>query len=382
MAATSSPFVSLRLARIPDELRGAGLDALVVTHLPNVRYLTGFSGSAGAVVLFADRAVLVVDFRYVTTAREISAASGSEIAIEVADRTYDEAIAAVLRREDARRIGIEAAYMPVGRFNRLSAALASGSPSPLGSGSGESCPSLVPTERFVERARVVKDAGEVKTLREGAKRLSAVAREAAAFVRAGRSERDIAADIDAAVRRAGFERPAFETIVAGGPNSALPHARPGRRAVLQGEGVVLDFGGVYDGYCVDLTRTLHLGERQPAFRRLFAAVADAHAAAIAAVRPGIRPSDIDAAARDTLARHGLAEAFGHGTGHGLGLEVHEEPRITRAELAQPDAPVEPGMVFTIEPGAYVPGTGGVRIEDDVLVVDDGCEVLTDVPIEL
>jgi Xaa-Pro aminopeptidase len=380
MAATISPFVSSRLARIPAELRGAGLDALVVTHLPNVRYLTGFSGSAGAVVLFAERAVLVVDFRYVTSAREIAAASGGEIAVEVAERTYDEAIAAVLRREDARRIGIEAAYMPVGRFNKLSAALASGPPSPLGS--EEACPSLVATERFVERARVVKDAGEVKTLREGARLLSAVAREAAAFVRAGRSERDIAADIDAAVRRAGFERPAFETIVAGGPNSALPHARPGRRIVQQGEGVVLDFGGVYDGYCVDLTRTLHLGERGPAFRRLFAAVADAHAAAIAAVRPGIRPSEIDAAARDTLARHGLAEAFGHGTGHGLGLEVHEEPRITRVALAQPDAPVEPGMVFTIEPGAYVPGAGGVRIEDDVLVVDDGCEVLTDVPVEL
>ena len=148
-----------------------------------------------------------------------------------------------------------------------------------------------------------------------------------------------------------------------------------------GDGVVLDFGGIYDGYCVDLTRTLHVGVPAPELRRLAGAVREAHAAAIAAVKPGVRPSEIDAAARDVLARHGLAEAFGHGTGHGLGLEVHEDPRISKLPGALPDDPVVPGMVFTIEPGAYVAGLGGVRIEDDVLVVEGGCEVLTDVPID-
>ncbi len=145
---------------------------------------------------------------------------------------------------------------------------------------------------------------------------------------------------------------------------------------------MLDFGGVYDGYCVDLTRTVQLGSGTADFRRLFEAVAEAHAAAVAAVRPGVRASAIDAAARAVLARHGLAEAFGHGTGHGLGLEVHEEPRVARPVSGAPDAVVEPGMVFTIEPGAYVAGLGGVRIEDDVLVTPDGCDVLTHVPIEL
>ncbi len=144
---------------------------------------------------------------------------------------------------------------------------------------------------------------------------------------------------------------------------------------------MLDFGGVYDGYCVDLTRTVHVGVPTLAFRRIAVAVREAHAAAIAAVRPGARPSQIDAAAREVLVRHGLGEAFGHGTGHGLGLEVHEEPRISKLPGAHPDTPVAPGMVFTIEPGAYVDGIGGVRIEDDVLVVDGGCEILTDVPIE-
>jgi Xaa-Pro aminopeptidase len=146
--------------------------------------------------------------------------------------------------------------------------------------------------------------------------------------------------------------------------------------------VVLDFGGVYDGYCVDLTRTLHVGPATAGLRRLAAAVREAHAAAIAAVRPGIRPSEIDAAARGVLAAHGLGEAFGHGTGHGLGLEVHEDPRISKLPGALPNDPVVPGMVFTIEPGAYVEGLGGVRIEDDVLVTADGCEVLTDVPIDV
>ncbi len=178
------------------------------------------------------------------------------------------------------------------------------------------------------------------------------------------------------MRQEGFTRPAFETIVASGPHSAFPHARPTDRRVAAGEPTVLDFGGVYDGYCVDLTRTVQLGAISQPQERLYAAVREAQQAAIEAVRPGVAASSIDAAAREVLERHGLGEAFGHGTGHGLGLEVHEEPRIARLSPRLPDQVLEPGMVFTIEPGAYVPGLGGVRIEDDVLVTDHGCEVLT------
>jgi Xaa-Pro aminopeptidase len=209
--------------------------------------------------------------------------------------------------------------------------------------------------------------------------LSEAARQILPAVRPGRSELEVAAEIDDVLRRTGFERPAFDTIVASGPNSALPHARPGRRAIEPGDGVVLDFGGVHDGYCVDLTRTVRLEPADARLARVFDAVRAAHAAALAATRPGVMASVVDAAARSTLVERGLGEAFLHGTGHGLGLEIHERPRISRADPAAVDEVLQAGMVITIEPGAYVAGLGGVRIEDDVLVVDGGCEVLTEVP---
>ncbi|HEY3884427.1 MAG TPA: M24 family metallopeptidase, partial [Vicinamibacterales bacterium] len=217
---------------------------------------------------------------------------------------------------------------------------------------------------------------EIAALREGGRRLAAIAARLPEWARPGRTEREIADDIESAMRAAGFSRPAFETIAAAGPNSALPHARPGDRPLQDGDATVLDFGGVYDGYCVDLTRTVQLGAASEGLRRLYDAVAEAQETAIQSVRPGIAATAVDAAARSVLERHGLGDAFGHGTGHGLGLEVHEEPRITRPSPQLPDPLLEPGMVFTIEPGAYVPGLGGVRIEDDVLVTETGCEILT------
>ena len=229
---------------------------------------------------------------------------------------------------------------------------------------------------MVERIRIVKDAAEIAALRDSAARLTAVVEVAIGAVRAGVTERSIAAAIDAAIRDAGYDRPAFDTIVASGPNSALPHYRAGNRVLAPGDLVVLDFGGVLDGYCSDLTRTVSVGTPDPEVRRVYAAVLDAQQAAIAAVRPGIQASSVDAAARAVLEDRGLGEAFGHGTGHGLGLDVHELPRITRPRSDVPAIQLEPGMVFTIEPGAYLAGWGGVRIEDDVLVTDSGCELLT------
>jgi Xaa-Pro aminopeptidase len=373
---TLSPAtVHARLTRVREHLHAVNVDALVVTHLPNVQYLTGFCGTAGAAIVVPGACSLVVDFRYVTAASTLVEGLDGLVTIETFERSYDEAIVDLIRREGSQRIGIEAAYLPVARFNVISAALAARAPLPRDRTS-DAPPALVPTERVVERARVIKDAAEIAALREGARRLGRLGREVPAFVREGRTEREIADDIETALRRAGFSRPAFETIVASVPNSALPHARPTDRKLQAGEPTVLDFGGVYDGYCVDLTRTVQLGAATEAQARLYAAVREAQEAAIAAVRPGVAASTIDGAARMVLERHGLGDAFGHGTGHGLGLEVHEEPRIARPTPRLPDPIIEPGMIFTIEPGAYVPSIGGVRIEDDVLVTDDGCEVLT------
>ena len=365
----SAPW-AVRLARLRDEL--VAVDALIVTHPPNIRYLTSFHGSAGALLILPARALLVVDFRYGVAARAAAQASGCETMVSPV--SLDASMVEALHASGAKRIGVEGAWMSVARFNRLSVAL---SPSgTVGEDGGEVRPGLVSTERLIERARAVKDVREIATLREAGRRLARVAAQVPALVREGRTEIEIGADIDRLVREAGFERPAFETIVASGPNGALPHARPGSRRLAAEDGVVLDFGGVYDGYCVDLTRTVELGAATPEWRRLAGAVAEAHQAAMSTVGPGIAASSVDAAARNVLVRHGLGEAFGHATGHGLGLEVHEEPRIGALVAGQPDLVLEPGMVFTIEPGAYVEGIGGARLEDDVLVTASGMEVLT------
>jgi Xaa-Pro aminopeptidase len=358
------------------------LDALAVTSMTNILYLTNFTGSAAIVVLTADQAIFVTDFRYVTALRAAQSANACpNLDLVMVEGSYDASLAGVLAALPARRVGFEASNLTVGRHTWLSNAL------PRGLESGAE---LVATDGIIERARVIKDEYEIETLREAARRLSSVARGVVDEVRVGRRERDVALAIDFRLRREGFERAAFDTIVAGGPNAALPHAHPGERTFVEGDLVVLDFGGVYDSYCVDLTRTVSVGRASARAREVYGAVLEAHDRAIGAVAPGKSRFEIDGVARTVLASHGLAEAFGHGTGHGLGIDVHEEPRITRPRPGEESAPerdpaidaVSAGMVFTIEPGAYLAGWGGVRIEDDVLVTERGVEVLTDVPTDL
>ena len=357
------------------------LDALLVTTLPNILYLTNFTGSAAVVVLTADRLYFITDFRYATAvaATQASASACPDLDLVMVEGSYDATVAALLPTLATPRIGFEAANLTVGRHAWLTTTI----------GRGGTAPTLVAVDGMglVERARERKDAGEIAVLREAARRLSRVAEDVFSIVRAGRAERDVALDIDWRIRKAGFERTAFDTIVAAGTNGALPHAHPGERTINEGDLVVLDFGGVYASYCVDLTRTVSVGPATAKGREVYAAVLDAHDRAIETVRPGRSRFDIDQAARDTLTRHGLGHVFGHGTGHGLGIEVHEDPRIASRRPGESgtdarDEFVAPGMVFTIEPGAYLPDWGGVRIEDDVLVTDKGVEVLTDVTTEL
>jgi Xaa-Pro aminopeptidase len=365
-----------RHQRIRENLTSGGIDALVITSLPNILYLTNFTGSTAILVLAADRVCFLTDFRYLTS---IEQARGSDQAcpnLELVrvEGSYDAALASLLGSFGNRRVGFEAAHLSVSRHGWLERTLRQ----------RDGAPELVVTEGIVEGARLTKDDYEIATLREAARRLSRVARGVFDEIRPGRSERDAAFAIDARLHREGFSKPAFDTIVASGPNSALPHAHPGERTFAEGDLVVLDFGGIYDSYCVDLTRTVVVGKADGRAREVHAAVRQAHDRAIAAVAPGRSRFDIDAAAREALGAHGLAEAFGHGTGHGLGIEVHEDPRITRrrADVDAQNEAVEAGMVFTIEPGAYLAGWGGVRIEDDVVVTADGVDVLTDVTTEL
>jgi Xaa-Pro aminopeptidase len=376
MSHAPSPALSQRHRIIREDLAACALDALIVTALPNILYLTNFTGSTATVVLTADHLYFITDFRYLET---VSAMTGTPhqvpgLELVTVDGSHDGTLASFLAPRPWKRIGFEAANMTVARFDWLTATLAA-------SGSAVE---MVATDGLVERARVRKDDYEITTMREAARRLSLVAAEVVTMVRRGETERSLALAIDWRIRDAGFERSAFETIAASGPNAALPHARPGERTITEGDLVVLDFGGVYDSYCVDLTRTVSVGRASPRTREVYAAVREARDRAIAAVAPGRSRFEIDAAARDTLVRYGLGEAFGHGTGHGLGIEVHEDPRITRRrpDVDARDEAVAPGMIFTIEPGAYIPGWGGVRIEDDVLVTDAGVEVLTDVTTEI
>jgi Xaa-Pro aminopeptidase len=369
MASIPPTALDARLVRLRERLEAEHLDALLVSNLTNIRYLTGFHGSAGALAVFRSSASLVVDFRYRTAAREATANLQGTSTV-VAPLNIDETIVEIQRTSAASRVGFEAQWMSVARFGRLSAALQHPS------AGSDGAPSLEPTERIVEQERSVKDAVEIGILREAGAMLAGVAARAPALARPGRSEREVAESIDVLIHSAGFERPAVETIVASGRNAALPHARPTARLLQPGEGVVLDFGGVYSGYCVDLTRTVQLGTPGPEWGRILGAVAAAQAAAIEAVRPGIPASEVDHAARQILEDRGLGEAFGHATGHGLGLDVHEEPRIGRYTAGHPDVVLRPGMVFTVEPGAYLEGFGGARIEDDVLVTGSGCEILT------
>lgn len=360
-----------RLARARARMAAFGIDALLVTHLPNVRYLTGMRASAAAAVVGAEAVVLITDARYTTSARTLVETAGAAIGLAVMEvqGTYEQAIRDVVRAGRFARLGVEADHISLARWQWLRESL------------GDQ-PELVSTTGLIEAGRMIKDEGELARFRTAGGLLAGMVPAALRLARAGRKEREIAADIECALAAAGFEDRAFETIVASGPRSALPHARPGSRRLSPGDMVVLDFGGVYDGYCVDLTRTASVGPPGGEAVRLHAAVLAAQTAAIAAVRPGVQASAVDEAARGVLRERGLAEAFQHGTGHGLGLEVHEAPRIAPAARLQgpgADVMLEAGMVITIEPGVYIPGAGGVRLEDDVLVTASGSELLTDAP---
>ena len=359
-----------RHARLRELLREAGLDALLVTSLSNVAYLSGLFASAAAAVITRDRFTIITDGRYLGIAKGVVAdMTGVELVITPASIPFDHALAETLCALGHGRAGFEATHFTVKRFHELEARLAKMAPGIR----------LESTEGLVERLRILKDAWELEVFAEAGRRLSDAAKCIIPKALAGMKEREVAAVIEAELRRVGFDKPAFDTIVASGPNSAVPHYRAGDRVLAADDLVVLDFGGMFHGYAVDLTRTITVGPPSARQRRMLEDLAGAQDEAFAAIQQGAPATDIDRAAREAMIRAGLGDAFGHGTGHGLGLEVHERPRIAPFRTELPGEPLQPGMVFTIEPGAYFPDWGGARIEDDAALTTSGAVWLTDVP---
>jgi Xaa-Pro aminopeptidase len=370
MRVAAAQFHADRMARLRDRLAAESLTSLIVTSRPNVAYLTGFFGSAGTLLATMEELLLIVDGRYSEVARRRQQEFDAiNIVMLPQGGSYEEALADLAGRSGGSRVGFESAHLSVGAHTDLLRRLHTKGLEP----------DLLPTDSLVERLRATKDNWEVATLRDAGSRLSDVAKRIIPKALSGMVESELAAVIDQELRRVGFAKPAFDTIVASGPNSAMPHYRSGDRRLEAGDLVVMDFGGMLDGYCVDLTRTVAVGVPDARQRRVLEQVGEAQRSAFEAVAPGQSPEAIDESARGVLVREGIGDAFAHATGHGLGLEIHERPRVGPRRTGQSPEPLEAGMVFTLEPGAYFPGWGGVRIEDDVLVTVSGAEWLTHVP---
>jgi Xaa-Pro aminopeptidase len=354
-----------RLAALGAALEAAGLDGLLVTSRANVRYLTGFSGSAGLVVVTRADALLVTDFRY----DEQAHAEAVGVARVVVDRTsvWDRVFKELPSLGALERMGYEAHALTVKDAERLT-------------DSGGARPwRWRAAGQLVESLRASKDPGEVEAIRQA----GVLAREAwhrtLAAVRPGLTELEIAGVLEGELRRLGSEAHPFPTIVASGPRSALPHAQSSRRPVGTGEWLLADFGATVDGYCADVTRTVVVGARATeAQRALYELVRGAQRRAREGVRAGMTGAEADALARGVIEARGFGEAFGHSTGHGLGLEVHEGPRLSKTN----SEPLPACAVVTVEPGVYLAGQGGVRIEDDVFLGPDGPVLLSDGETEL
>jgi Xaa-Pro aminopeptidase len=351
-----------RIAALADGLTSAHMDGLLISSPANVRYLTGFSGSSALVFVTAHEVLLITDFRYQTQAKD-EVGDVARVVIEshslwaglwtrLADMPYLQAA------------GFESAYLVHRDFQRL-----------LDAGARWQ---WRPTIDLVEVLRERKDAGEVALIQEAVHVAERALELTIAQVKAGQTELEIAGLLEAALRQAGSDGYPFPSIVASGPNAALPHARPGPRRVETGDFLLIDFGARVGGYCSDITRTFVVGRASAEQRETYEVVRSANERAVKAVRPGMTGRDADGVARGYIEDRGLGDLFGHSLGHGIGLEVHEAPRLARTA----DAPLVEGAVVTVEPGVYRPGWGGVRIEDDVHLGPQGAHVLTRFPREL
>ena len=345
-----------RLGRLWDRVADSDADAAVIVEPANVRWLTGFTGSNGVVVVLgADEALLVTDARYEEQAPAQIGEAGCSGEIEVVV-ARDPARAAAPRLGDSARVGIED-RVAWGDQIRWSEAVSA---------------ETVPVSGIVERLRAVKDGAELARIEAAAHIADEALASVVPMLRPGTTESHLQRALDGAIRSAGASGPAYDTIVASGPNAALPHATPTDRRLESGDLVIIDVGALVDGYRSDMTRTFVLGDPSDRAAAMIEAVQRSQAVGAAAVEPGVEAGQIDTACRSVLAGAGMGDAFVHGTGHGVGLDIHELPRVASGSAAA----LEPGNVLTVEPGVYFPGFGGVRIEDLLVVTESGCRPLT------
>ena len=350
-----------RLRSLQQALTRHKLYGFVVMHPPNVRYLCGFTGSSAAVLVQGEGAVLFTDGRYTEQAHEEVQGAKVVIARKAPGLAAAEWLGRGRKKPGATRraLGIEGDHLTVAARGWLMEALPRGF-------------RVVEAPPLVEQARMIKDPDELQLIREAVATGAKLFDRALEVIRPGVREIEVAAAMEFAARQAGADAMSFETIIASGARSALPHGRASEAQVAVGGFVVCDFGVILHGYCSDRTRTVYVGAANSEARQVYGAVLEAQLAAIEAVGPGVSVGQVDGAARKVLRQSGLAKYFTHSTGHGVGLEIHEAPRVARGQTER----LRPGMVITIEPGVYLPGQWGVRIEDMVVVTEQGCEVLT------
>ena len=341
-------------------LRRGALDGALISHLPNIRYLCGFTGSAGVLMLTADQSAFFTDGRYLEQAKK-------QVAVDQVQAEGNPLRKGMAWAAKAVRgvLGCEESHLTVKEWQLIK-------------GDAKNRLRLRDASDLVEKLRMIKDIGEIDKIRAAVELGSRLFQDALEHIRPGVRETEIAAEIEYQARRAGAQGMSFETIVASGARSALPHGVATPQPLPATGFVVLDFGVILSGYCSDMTRTVHLGKPDQRARKMYLAVFRAQRAALKAVKAGARADKVDQAARSLLQQAGLGQFFTHSTGHGVGLEIHERPRLAQKCSDK----LKPGMVITIEPGVYVPGAGGVRIEDMVVVTPAGCEVLTPTPKEL
>jgi Xaa-Pro aminopeptidase len=347
----------MRLAKLRQALPQHDLDAILISQPENRRYLSGFTGSAGWLIISAERAILSTDFRYF----EQVARQSPDFELAKIKTKFPDLLPEILSGLGAKRLGFESQHLTVDELYTLSQA------------AGDV--DLVPLKDTVETLRAIKDGGEIDALRRSAALTDEAFAHLLDVIRPGMTELQAAWEIESAMRTGGASKVAFDLIVAAGPNGALPHARPGDHPIQPGEPVVVDIGCVVDGYCSDMTRTFCLGEPSDKYLEVWETVLQAQQAAKEAIRAGVSGVQADAAARDVIVEAGYGENFGHGLGHGVGLAVHEGPRAGRLSKDI----LEAGMSLTVEPGIYLPGEFGVRLEDLVIIDGAGIEILSKTP---